>query len=245
MNTRGWLHFSLTAGLLLKVSGADFVNLDFEKGNIDQGLVETLPGGVKIGRIEAWMPGWRYHSGDEGEPINTGVIYLNEGASVNRFSLYDEAFVYGLPLEGKLAFAAFRPTAFEGRFRISLSQRGEIPLESKSLHYRCLSGSWEVRIDGVKLDLYEGAIVDANQTLREVWVDVAAWAGQEVELKFSQSLGYDWNVLDSIGFSPEPVIPEPRLMGLVMMGGGVLGILAGPGRGRPDRRLGEASPQSR
>jgi hypothetical protein len=216
---------------VISAKAVPFVNLDFEKGDTTAGPIEPSGGGSFFGRMSFWLPGWQVQIGD-GSPIQDGTVALNLGLGTpNAATLYDADFIYRIKLEGKLAYVATKPLTFDGKFRGSLLQLGDVPGDAKSLRYQCVGGPWEVRVDGMSLDLYDPDRDTAGLRLREVSVDVSSWAGREVELKFTQALGYDWNAIDSIRFSPEAVIPEPNKRGVVVVGASVLALLGVGWRG--------------
>lgn len=188
-------------------AGVPFQNLDFESGDTSTGVVGEGDDRAKLGLVRNWLPGWRLFGGSvEG---TSGTIPLNRGLGLEVFTLYDVNYhPWDTPLEGRLGFLA--GLANTENSKISLLQVGEIPAETKSLHYKAVMGPWEVRVNGISLDLNGWNATDTSSTLRDIFVDVAAWAGQEVELKFTQTLTVPWSAIDSIRFSVDPIIPEPR-----------------------------------
>ncbi len=204
-----------------------FVNLDFDEGDTTIGVV-VPPGldGVSAGLTEYWLPGWRLFG--NGVEKNTVFFGLQPGDFGSQ-SLYDGTSTpQGLPAEGKFAFLATRPAFPDSA--ASLLQVGDVPADSKSLHYQAVGGSWDVRINGIQLPLNGWDPQNTSLTFQDVAVDVSPWAGQQVELKLTQILGAynqpgNYNAIDSIRFSPDPVIPEPGNGTLVLVGGGILWLV--------------------
>lgn len=204
-----------------RACAAEFANLDFDAGDTSLAPIQVYPDGSALGRRTIWLPSWRVFRGERQEEGDG--IFLNWNlATVDVHTLYDDQFIWGLPVEDKLAFAATQAQAFEGRFRTSLVQVGDIPEDAKSIRYQSHGGYWEIRVNGMTLDLYGWDPNFTGLRFQEVSADVSAWAGQEVELRFTQALDFQWNAIDSIGFSPIPVIPEPGPMSLVLLGAGAL-----------------------
>lgn len=199
---------------------APFANLDFEAGDTSQGAIEILPDGSSYARRDSWLPGWRLFAG-EGEQ---NAVQLNRGLGVvDSSTLFDANYPWAdLPREGRLGFIAVRSSP---SLVTSLRQVGEIPADAKSLRYKAQGGSWEVSINGMSLDLHGWNPKDASYAFQEVAVDVSPWAGQEVELKLTQSMGYNYSLIDSMRFSTE-VIPEPRQRSMLFLGAGTMGALA-------------------
>jgi hypothetical protein len=223
-----------TVGLVVWISSsiaiqADFRNLDFEAGDLSK-TVAVAPGlgTTRAGNMDFILPGWQiqYNNQEPTQniPINVNVDY----SELSTFGLYDRIYWRQLPLEGKAAFLATPSTIFDGRDRVSILQRGAVPIEAMSLRYECLNGAFEVWLDGTRLPLVDLERDAAGaERLREVSADVSAWAGKEVSLKFTQEAGLRWSAIDSIRFSPEPVIPEPSKRGVIVAGIVVLGCLGG------------------
>lgn len=211
-------------------NGVGFTNLDFEDGDLSK-TVPVVPGigFTRAGNMDYILPGWQIQYDNKGPtqsiPINVNVDF----SEVATFGLYDVIYWRRLPLEGNAAFLATPSPSFDGLLRVSLLQRGIVPKEAMSIRYECLNGAFEVWLDGTRLPLVdlerEAAGVDR---LREVSADISAWAGKEVDLKFTQELGIRWSAIDSIRFSPEPVIPEPSKQRVFVVGAAVLGLI-GPG----------------
>lgn len=215
----------ITLGLVALVMAgrciaAPFVNLDFEAGDTTRGALVVRPDGSSVGRIEDWLPGWRVFAG-EGE--QNGVQLNSALGVVNSSTLFDVQYPWtDLPRDGKLGFIAVRslPSVLT-----SLRQIGQIPTDAKSFRYKAQGGSWEVSINGMSLDPHGWNPKDTSYAFQEVAVDVSPWAGQEVELKLTQSMGYNYSLIDSMRFSTE-VIPEPRQRSMLFLGAGTMGALA-------------------
>ncbi len=227
----------ISVALSLSVSGigSAFEDLDFDDGETSMGIIQP-PGldGVSLGSLHFWMPGWRLFAGDiEGTSVFFGLQPGDFGAQ----SLYNATSTpQGLPAEGRFAFLATR-AAFPDS-AASLLQVGDVPSYAKSLHYNAVGGSWDVRINGIQLPLNGWDPENTSLTFQDVAVDVSPWAGQQVELKLTQILGAynqpgNYNAIDSIRFSPDPVIPEPGNGTLVLVGGGILWLVEKVSKCRP------------
>ena len=214
---------------------SEFVNLDFDEGDTSIGVIDP-PGldGVSLGVLDFWMPGWRLF---EGEIEGTSVFFGLQPGSIGAQSLYDATSTpERLPAEGKFAFLATRQSLIERA--VSLLQVGDVPADAKSLHYQAVGGPWDVRINGIQLPLNGWDPQNTSLTFQDVAVDVSPWAGQQVELKLTQILGAynqpgNYNAIDSIRFSPDPVIPEPGNGTLVLVGGGILWLVEKVRKSRP------------
>ncbi len=201
---------------------SEFVNLDFDEGDTSIGIIDP-PGldGVSLGSLHFWMPGWRLFAGDiEG----TSVFFGLQPGDIGAQSLYNATSTpQGLPADGKFAFLATSQKFIE--YTASILQVGDIPADAKSLHYNAAGGPWDVRINGIQLPLNGWDPENTSLTFQDVAMDVSPWAGQQVELKLTQTFGYSFNAIDSIRFSPDPVIPEPGNGTLVLVGGGILWLV--------------------
>lgn len=218
----------ISFGMGFASNGAGFSNLDFEDGDLNK-TTPILPGDglPRWGRKSDLLPGWQIQIG-EGEPFEPQGMVVNYDFSwLGAFGLYDADFWRKLPVEGKAGFLASPAIEAGGVSRVSLVQQGLVPDDAKSIRYSVLSAAFEVSVNGLNLDLYDQVGRDWIG-LREIAVDIAPWAGQEILLRFSQPRaedGSDWSALDSIRFSPEPVIPEPSNNVLIVTGAVAIGLM--------------------
>ncbi len=214
--------WSLTVLLLGASAGdaAEFRNLDFEETTIIPERMKPIFGSKPppeggLGQATDLIPGWNLYYGR----LLSEIIFNYEG-TLSRESyttLIDRSYRLSYPIEGYFGMF-FDVLPDEGSFR--LAQTGVIPAEATHLTYLFVGNNFRVEINGEPI--HEGI-----PGFRSDRVDIARFAGQEVELAFVTQpdllpIGYSGPrvFLDSIAFAS---IPEPSTYALLALGAGLLG----------------------
>ena len=201
---------ALFAGLLLLVVApartvaSPFVNLDFEQAVVPPGT------GPAVAASTAF-PGWTPRIASL---VQSEVYYNYPGIGEGCVVLYDQPLsIGGLPvLEGHFSVALISGGATE---EASLSQRGEIPVDARSLLFLGPPRPPAVvAIDGNVLDLV--SLPNEESSLPLWGADITRFAGSNVDLRLSSVHPPNGNIagIDSLRFSTQPV-PEPALPGLL------------------------------
>jgi hypothetical protein len=199
----------LLIGRMAVFSQGNFINLGFESTTITP---VYFPGGD---RYVATIPGWGVNTyntvnGDTNS-VDFNDIALAGGPLI---TLHDRSSRFFQAIQGNYsvllqAGSIYMPHLTNGA---SISQTGQIPLNSQSITY--WGSGVEVFFNGQALSSIP-IIVTSNYT---VWgADISAYAGQSGELRFTAP----WQrsgTLDGIQFSTTP-IPEPRIFSMVALGG--------------------------
>ncbi|MGE3311643.1 MAG: hypothetical protein AB7O66_16880 [Limisphaerales bacterium] len=213
--TKWWMLVFLLC-LSARAKSDPFTNLDFEKGTIN------VPFGSPDS-TEVLIPGWTLIFDDNVFPW---MLAGSPAAGIPTAWLADRGFIAGNVIQGRFSVGLFpgftSPSDPRHLADYGLSQRGDVPAGSESLRFQVnWGGLFDVRLDGVSLDL-----VDESPT--DLWfaADIKQFAGRNVLLEFytqiSLGTGGAAYLLDTIEFSPDPVIPEPSAIGMVACGLGVL-----------------------
>lgn len=231
---------SMTLGLLFSTSAISqpFTNLNFEAG-----IIRVNAGGRDT--TEVLIPGWTLTF--NGEVVSTLLAGLGAAGNPTAW-LADSRNIASSVIQGRFSLVmepGFTSPSEPREFaHWGLYQIGRIPAGSQALRFQGKGGEFDVRIDGVSLDL-----VDESPT--DLWfaADVGQFAGQSVYLGFyttkgSPETGGGWtHTLDTIEFSPNQVIPEPSAIGMVACGVGVLFLLHRD-RARRTRVISSHGPES-
>ena len=210
----------LTVVLLLLMAGdasfsAQFQNLGFDTANTNN--LSGIPGHAPAAEM---LPGWQLET-PEGKTASVGYNFFPIG--LNLAILYDASMPQPplFPIEIKYSLGLW--PEFDKPF--SLIQSGEVPLNAKTIQFLNFGGQFELRANDILVPLiyvYPEAYFpgQADQPI-DVFGNIASFAGQNVELKFTtiqRTVGPFVNGIDSIVFSPEN-IPEPTTWGLLVLGG--------------------------
>ena len=213
----------LTVVLLLLVAGdasyaAQFQNLGFDAANTN-----NLSGAPSRGPVAEMLPAWQLLT-PEGPTPTVGYNFFPLG--LNLAVLYDVSMPQPpqFPTEVKYSLGLWP----ESGKPFSLIQSGEVPLDAKTIRFLNFGGQFELRANDILIPLsyvypptyFPG---EADQRI-DVFGNIASFAGQNVELKFTtlqRNVGPFVNGIDSIIFSPEN-IPEPGTWGLLGLGGLIL-----------------------
>lgn len=193
-----------------------FKNLDFE-----QGRIQVPVGGVDA--TEVLIPGWELTF--DGQVYPWMLAGLRAPGSPTAW-LADSRLLPGNVIQGRFSVGLVpgftspsNPTEFA---HWGLHQTGDIPVDTQTLRFQGMRGVFEIRVEGMNLDLVDESPAD-------LWyaADVRQFAGRTVLLEFfttegSPEAGFGSHILDSIEFSPNPVIPEPSAIGVLACGVGVL-----------------------
>jgi hypothetical protein len=173
------------------------------------------------------LPGWLLRTPAGVTPT---VSYNFFPIGLGIAAIYDQAF-RDFPVEGKYSLGLFpdsiipSPPFYQP---FSLSQIGDVPFEAKSIHFIEFGGEFEMRVNDTLVPLTYVYPPDyhtdaANQKV-DVFANIASFAGQTVELKFTtiqRTIPPNVNGIDSISFSPQliPTVPEPGTWALLGLGG--------------------------
>ncbi len=185
-----------------KINAAPFDNLNFEKGRFTGDFPTT-------DTTERLIPSWTLTFDGE---VQSFMGAGTGPAGTPGAWLADRRFDNNV-IQGRFSLAlqpGFTTPSEPRRFaHYGLSQSGDVPLESQSLRFQGQYGVFDVRINGVQIDLVDESHLD-------LWygADIGEFAGQTVLLEFftsegSPELGSPPHIIDSIEFSPFPVVPEP------------------------------------
>lgn len=204
----------------MQAVGAPFVNLNFESA-----VVSGATDPWRFEPTEDLLPGWdlTFAGGAVammlvgGPPLGVPYALLADRRT----------FEFGV-IEGRFSISLvdgftdpFNPEVF-GNY--SLSQIGDIPEDSKSLRFQGRFLHFEVRIDGVPLQIHDEGTDD-------LWysVSIEDFAGKNSRLEFltrgTLSSGAGAFEIDSIQFSPLPAIPEPSSVLIALVGLGLMGLV--------------------
>ncbi|MGE3311644.1 MAG: hypothetical protein AB7O66_16885 [Limisphaerales bacterium] len=210
--------------LVLSTTAAPFRNLDFEEANVSV----ITPGDWYMDSTENLIPGWTLSLGGLERPwmlvggtSNPGVptaVLMDRMAGASQF-IQGRYSIY-------LATGYDRPSEPRQYVHYSLTQTGDLPVSAQSLRFQERYGFeiFDVQINGLSLDV-------VRESPSGAWyaVDVSAFSGQTISLEFRTAGGENFGstsfLLDTIEFSPTPVIPEPSAIGMVACGLGVLLLL--------------------
>jgi hypothetical protein len=190
-----------------------FVNLDFESAN-----VTTIPGFSFYIATSNAIPGW----------ANSPVAIIG-GSSVIAYDtislggaaviLQDANSSFVTPLQGQysILFQGFQgdTNLNDGNpLNASITQTGQIPVNTQSLTFWGNLSGMEVTIDG-QIIPYNAIGSGANYTI--YGADISEFAGQTETLSFVTPANSE-ALLDNIQFSSSTV-PEPSVLGLCALGG--------------------------
>jgi len=216
------------------VTGAPFINLDFELADLTGSQLEYRVGGsiagfgtnfpFGTGPVEKLLPGWQVFYGNSvtnlmaiGNSFFTATSIVSPGRA-------------SLLVEGDYYLGAFvTNSGWEGRYALylenlgrppwaSVRQTGEVPADARWLTFRLLGGDAYVGIDN--RDFLISRLAWDPIDSRQRYLDISDWAGETVTLSFSAPEA-SFSV-DSIAF----VIPEPSTWALLGLGAVLLMIAA-------------------
>ncbi len=188
-----------------------FQNLAFESAAVPDLPANQSGGFVRIG---SGMPAWGGFIG--ANPV-TQILHNDVTLGSSAIAILGPDFAFGR-IEANYTSLLIAGSGGD----VSITQTGVLPANSKSITFKAVpgNGSFNVSLDGSLIPVVTLQITP-NYTL--YGGDVAAFAGQTKELKFtadsifSQGGGLNTFYLDSIFFSPQP-IPEPAVLSLFSVG---------------------------
>jgi hypothetical protein len=218
--------FCLTALLVSKSVATPFANLDFEQ--VIPPLIPPYSFDTRVPITNA-LPGWSGFVGAEPVTLvltngmfldSAGVSLFGPGGPYVYSGNYSAFIQSGFPL--------YNPT---GQITTALSQTGSVPEDAQSIRLAVQTlGTFSVSLGGETLSLTP-LLVGPNYTI--YGANIPGMAGQTEELRITAvSRIYSppfppmasWVWLDSISFSSEVVVPEPRVIALVLCGGLLLAL---------------------
>jgi hypothetical protein len=197
-----------------------FQNLDFESANPGPPITGPIMG-APYQPMALALPGWSASIG--GIPVNEvlqndltlgapAVVLVGPGPGLGPFS----------PIDGNysvLLIDSF-PTTLP-----SISQTGLVPAGTQTLLFRADPGVGGMNVSiGNENVAFSAVGTGPNYTL--YGANISAWASQTEQLSFTaeQSPGLNIWEIDDISFSPNSVVPEPRPLALMGMGGFLFGL---------------------
>jgi len=219
---------SIVASLigLFPAGSQPFQNLGFESA--------VISGSGGVVDWNAAMPGWTGRIGASDPPL----LHYNDQclSPCTSIAIVDRAgFTWGNPLLGTYSVILTAGFDLGNRYESSIAQTGLIPSDSQSIRFLGhFNGAQSpiISVAGQAVPLYA-----LNQTANFTvyGADVAAFAGQTAELRFTVATDYDTVLrgggsqfmLDGILFSANPV-PEPSVVLLLLLGGGILALRLNP-----------------
>ena len=206
--------------LLLLIAGDASYSAQFQNLGFDAASTNNLSGVPGRAPTAEMLPGLHLET-PEGETATVGYNFFPTG--LNLAILYDASMPQPpqFPIEVKYSLGLW--PEFEKPF--SLIQSGEVPLDAKTIRFLNFGGQFELRANDILVPLiyhYPAGYFpgQADQGI-DVFGNIASFAGQNVELKFTtiqRTAAPFVNGIDSIVFSPES-IPEPGTWGLLGLGG--------------------------
>jgi hypothetical protein len=212
-------------GLLALRGQGTFQNLNFEDATI-----------VPIGSppyvvASSAIPGWTAYIGNT---TVSSIAYNTVAIGSPMVSIHDSASSIFQPLQGSYA-VALQHSVGGTPSTAAIGRTGQLPLNTVSIIFSA-SGSLisslssltqlQVTFAGNAIPLIELGTVSGWSVLGG---DLSVYAGQTGELCFTALPTYGAITLDNIQFSTSP-IPEPSLVWLLLVGGGVLLSLRYPRR---------------
>jgi hypothetical protein len=213
----------LTVALLLLVACYASYSAEFQNLGFDDARTNNLSGTPSRGPAAEMLPAWQLQT-PEGPTPTVGYNFFPIG--LNLAILYDASMPQPpqFPIEVKYALGLWP----ESGKPFSLIQSGDVPQDAKTIRFLNFGGQFELRANDILVPLIyshspEYFAGQANQRI-DVFGNIASFAGQNVELKFTtiqRTIGPFVNGIDSIVFSPEN-IPEPGTWGLLGLGGLIL-----------------------
>jgi hypothetical protein len=200
----------------MRAESDPFTNLDFEDGKF-RGEFPTMD------TTEALIPGWTLSFDNQ---VLSIMLAGMPAAGIPTVWLADSRFIAGNVIQRRFSLGLVpgftNPSEPRHLADYVLSQRGDVPAGSEALRFQAKGeGTFGVRVDGLSLD-----VVDESPS--DLWyaADVTQFAGGNVLLEFYTQVSPEtWGegyILDTIEFSPNPVIPEPSAIGMFACGVGVL-----------------------
>lgn len=217
-------HFSVKTTFILlalptivasALAGA-FANLDFEKVRQPIPFLDSpYPDGRIVSAIRAF-PGWVVLLNDMPQTdCNYNSMTLGSGGVDLISTYYKNKDITTTPITGN--YSAYLQS---GVAVGSLAQIGTIPIASKSLLFNSAGPGIEVRLSGSLTPVVNlgHTTIDQFTGYDTMGVDVSAWVGKEVELKFSSPAFFSVASLDDIRFSPTVLVPEPSTWVLLGVG---------------------------
>ena len=189
-----------------------FGNLDFESANF-----VPIPNDPLRVEFASALPGWAgYVNGQPQDAIYPNFVPF--GTTPIPFISVLTPPSFGMVLQGSYTLAYSSGLDSLGNFiPVAIAQTGQVPADGQSLRFLAAFLP-AVFMDGNYLPPVALGSGPSQTTL--YGVDISAFAGQSVELRFQPGPGLTY--LDAIQFSNEP-IPEPSVLGIFALGALLLG----------------------
>jgi len=220
---------AIVCALVLALSSAfaaTFQNLDFDSAATNITLSLPPDQGVGYGPASDLLPGWQLFQGtDPVSQVGCDLYPISLGVA----SIYDaNSQGFPAPVSGRYSLGLY--PGYNALFEyapFSLVQTGDIGANVQSIRFINYGSPFELRVNGTLIPLsyeYQPGGTNLDTRLANVTGDVSAFAGQNVQLKFTtlDVAGSVVNGLDGIGLSTQAA-PEPGetvlfLLGLCLMG---------------------------
>ena len=216
MKTKHLTSFLVVISVVM-VNAGNFTNLDFEKVRQPIPFLDSpYPDGRIVSAIRAF-PGWVVLLNDVPQTdCNYNSLTLGSGSVDLISTYYKNKDITTAPITGN--YSAYLQS---GVAVGSLAQIGTIPIASKSLLFNSAGPGIEVRLSGSLTPVVNlgHTTIDQFTGYDTMGVDVSAWIGKEVELKFSSPTVFSVVSLDDIRFSSTALVPEPSTGALFCVGG--------------------------
>lgn len=197
-------------------AGQSFTNMGFE-----QAVVQSSDPMFGFLDWSLAVPGWSHTDG-----MDTGIVYYGYShvGVTQWFMLVDANNPMYMPLNGRYSMAlqsGYYDTGMSTWVNASIYQTALIPAAARSVRFMA-TGNFGITVDGIAPRIVS---VGANTYA----ADVSMFSGSVHRLSFSnmnQMDAYWMNepvLVDSIYFSPVPIVPEPS--SLLALGGGLMSLL--------------------
>jgi hypothetical protein len=211
---KSWIRLFLVILTAEGIRAAPFLNLDFDEPRINEISLSYSDGYWAVGDPTSLLPGWDVLLGDE--PVTK--MYLNhlngpltdQPPGPNLVSQYSRDFLGG-PYYLQIL------DSIDASVQYSIAQRGDVPNDAAFMSYRVDGLGFDLTVDGVGLDPIH-VQEDTLFSWDSVYYDVSAFAGRNVELRFTATSRTPFfsepHAIDGITFLS---IPEPGTMLLAFL----------------------------